>query len=179
MSRFLAFIETLGQYACRCNFKRGNPMEKTSSNLTQVLAGNVMPDFAKRGGLIVAIAQDYLTKEILMQAWTNEACHRETVATGEVVYFSTSKQERWKKGETSGHIQKVMSMRIDCDLDCIIYFVEQVGGACHTHARSCFFRDVIGGHLTMDVPKPEDATDADVVQIETHIDIARRSARQA
>ncbi|MDB5204786.1 MAG: Phosphoribosyl-AMP cyclohydrolase [Candidatus Taylorbacteria bacterium] len=104
------------------------------------------PDFAKRGGVIPVIVQDVNSGIVLMLAYTNEECFLETIASGDAVYYSTSRQERWKKGETSGNTQRVRYMYIDCDNDALIYKVEQKGeGACHTGALSCFFR-TIGGN---------------------------------
>jgi phosphoribosyl-AMP cyclohydrolase len=98
-------------------------------------------DFEKRGGLVTAIAQDHETGEILMVAWMNEKSFRETLARGEVVYWSTSRNELWHKGETSGHVQVVKEIWIDCDGDAVLLKVEQRGrAACHTGQRSCFFR---------------------------------------
>jgi phosphoribosyl-AMP cyclohydrolase len=92
-------------------------------------------------GLVAAIAQDNLSKEILMMAWMNEASFRETVAIGQAVYWSRSRAKRWHKGEESGHFQNVKDIRIDCDGDVLVLLVEQVGGiACHTGAANCFFR---------------------------------------
>ncbi len=101
-----------------------------------------LPNFQKRGGLITVIAQDARTKAILMLASTDEAGFRETVATGQAVYWSTSRKKRWKKGEEeSGALQIVRDITIDCDGDAVIYSIEQLGiGACHTNAQSCFFR---------------------------------------
>ena len=100
-----------------------------------------LPDFAKRGGLITAIAQDHATGEILMVAYMNEESFRETLARGEVVYWSTSRGELWHKGETSGNTQTLKSLRVDCDGDAVVLQVEQKGGAaCHTGRRSCFYR---------------------------------------
>jgi phosphoribosyl-AMP cyclohydrolase len=103
------------------------------------------PNFAKRGGVIVAIAQEKGTGAVLMQGYVDEAAYRETLETGEAVYYSTSRQRRWKKGETSGDVQVVHRVLLDCDGDSVIYEVEQKGrGACHTGARSCFYRDALG-----------------------------------
>jgi len=104
-------------------------------------AAEALPDFAKRGGLITAIAQDHATGEILMVAYMNEAAFRATLERGEVVYWSTSRDELWHKGETSGHTQALKSLRVDCDGDAVVLQVEQKGGAaCHTGRRSCFYR---------------------------------------
>ena len=103
-------------------------------------SGNsITPDFAKADGLIPAIAQDAATGDILMMAYMNEESLQKTIETGEVHYFSRSRQELWHKGGTSGHVQKLKEMRIDCDGDTILVKVDQVGGAaCHTGHRSCF-----------------------------------------
>ncbi|MBX9926450.1 MAG: phosphoribosyl-AMP cyclohydrolase [Hyphomicrobiaceae bacterium] len=90
-------------------------------------------------GLVPAIAQAHDTGEVLMMAWMNAQSIAETLANGRVVYWSRSRQELWRKGDTSGHIQRLVEMRIDCDGDAILLKVEQTGPACHTGARSCFF----------------------------------------
>ena len=99
------------------------------------------PDFAKRGGLITAIAQDHASGEILMVAYMSPESFRRTLELGEAVYYSTSRQELWHKGQSSGNIQLVKEMFLDCDGDALLLKVEQRGGAaCHTGRRSCFFR---------------------------------------
>jgi len=99
------------------------------------------PDFAKRGGLVTAIAQDHASGEILMVAYMNQESFRRTLELGEAVYYSTSRQELWHKGQSSGNIQVVKEMFLDCDGDALLLKVEQRGGAaCHTGRRSCFFR---------------------------------------
>jgi phosphoribosyl-AMP cyclohydrolase len=99
------------------------------------------PDFAKRGGLLTAIAQDHETLEILMVAYMNEEAFRKTLETGEVHYWSTSRDELWHKGESSGNVQKLKELRVDCDGDAVLLKVDQIGrAACHTGKRSCFFR---------------------------------------
>ncbi|MEM6909978.1 MAG: phosphoribosyl-AMP cyclohydrolase [Verrucomicrobiota bacterium] len=98
------------------------------------------PKFDERG-LIVAVAQDATTKEVLMVAYMNEESLRLTLQLGEAVYFSRSRQELWHKGKTSGHVQKIKDLRVDCDQDCLLLEVEQVGpGCCHVGYRSCFYR---------------------------------------
>lgn len=90
-------------------------------------------------GLIPAIAQDYLDGTVLMMAWMNRESLEKTLATGEVWYWSRSRQELWHKGATSGHIQKVRALRYDCDSDALLITIEQIGDiACHTGERSCF-----------------------------------------
>ncbi|MBR6030220.1 MAG: bifunctional phosphoribosyl-AMP cyclohydrolase/phosphoribosyl-ATP diphosphatase HisIE [Clostridia bacterium] len=93
-------------------------------------------------GLVPAIAQDARTGEVLMLAWMNRESLQMTLNTGYATYFSRSRQQLWKKGETSGHTQKVLSLRYDCDGDAILMQVEQTGPACHTGAHSCFFNEV-------------------------------------
>ena len=93
-------------------------------------------------GLVPAIAQDAATGEVLMLAWMNSESLRLTLETGYATYFSRSRQQLWKKGETSGHTQKVLSLHYDCDGDAILMQVEQTGPACHTGHHSCFFQEV-------------------------------------
>ena len=100
-------------------------------------------DFSRSGGLIPAIAQDAATGEILMQAWIDERAFRETLMTGFATYYSRSRRQLWRKGESSGCRQKIVEVLVDCDSDSVIYRVEQLGGAaCHTGHRSCFYRRV-------------------------------------
>ncbi len=96
-------------------------------------------------GLIAAIAQDCESGEVLMQAYMNEEALRETLRTGYAHYYSRSRKTLWKKGETSGHVQKVISAAFDCDRDCLLLQIEQTGAACHTGNRSCFFQTEIAG----------------------------------
>lgn len=92
-------------------------------------------------GLVPAIAQDHQTRDVLMLAWMNEETLRETLATGRMVYWSRSRQERWAKGDTSGDVQYVRDAYYDCDGDTLLFLVDQHGaGACHTGERSCFHR---------------------------------------
>ncbi len=101
------------------------------------------PDFLKGGGLLPAIAQDAQTGEVLMIAYMNPESYAETLATGRAVYFSRTRHRLWRKGETSGHVQLVRAIYLDCDRDAILLSVEQVGGAaCHTGYRTCFYRQV-------------------------------------
>ena len=95
-------------------------------------------------GLIPAIAQDASSGEVLMMAWMNEDSLKLTMDTGYATYYSRSRKELWKKGETSGHVQKVVSMKYDCDGDTLLLLVEQTGVACHTGEKSCFFNDIMG-----------------------------------
>ncbi len=100
-----------------------------------------VPDFSRGvAGLLPAIAQDQNSGEVLMLAWMNRESYEETVRSGYAVYFSRSRNKLWKKGESSGHLQKVASIHVDCDADAILLKVEQTGAACHEGYRSCFFR---------------------------------------
>jgi phosphoribosyl-AMP cyclohydrolase len=89
-------------------------------------------------GLVCAVVQQYDTLEVLMVAWMDEAALRATLSTGRATYFSRSRQRQWVKGETSGHTQRVVEVRHDCDADTLLVLVDQVGPACHTGTRSCF-----------------------------------------
>jgi phosphoribosyl-AMP cyclohydrolase len=96
-------------------------------------------------GLIPAIAQDDATNEILMMAWMNADAVARTLQTGHVTYWSRSRQAFWIKGESSGHRQELVDLRLDCDRDCLLVRVRQVGPACHTNRRSCFYTAVRDG----------------------------------
>jgi phosphoribosyl-AMP cyclohydrolase len=96
-------------------------------------------------GLIPAIAQEAATGEVLMMAWMNRESVAETLATGQVCYFSRSRNKLWRKGESSGQTQKLIDFRYDCDGDTILLLVEQAGVACHTGRRSCFFTAIRDG----------------------------------
>lgn len=96
-------------------------------------------------GLIPAIAQDHATGEVLMLAWMSRESLAATLATGHVTYWSRSRRALWRKGETSGHVQRLIGLSLDCDRDCLLLAVEQTGPACHTGARSCFFTSVRDG----------------------------------
>lgn len=93
-------------------------------------------------GLIPAIAQDHESGEVLMMAWMNRASLAETLKTGQVTYWSRSRAALWRKGETSGHLQQLVTLSIDCDRDCLLLQVDQTGPACHTNRRSCFHTDL-------------------------------------
>lgn len=100
------------------------------------------PAFDSPAALVSAIAQDADTGEVLMMAWMNQQAWEETVASGYAVYFSRSRGRLWRKGEESGHRQKVRALYVDCDRDSVLLKVEQAGAACHEGYRSCFFRQV-------------------------------------
>ncbi len=96
-------------------------------------------------GLIPAIAQDHQSGEVLMMAWMNAEAVARTLASGKVTYWSRSRQSFWVKGESSGHVQKLVHFRIDCDADAVLVLVEQTGPACHTNRRSCFYTAIRDG----------------------------------
>lgn len=96
-------------------------------------------------GLIPAIAQDAETGAVLMMAWMNAESVTKTLETGRVTYWSRSRKSFWAKGETSGHVQSLKELRIDCDRDCLLLIVTQEGPACHTYRRSCFYTAVQKG----------------------------------
>jgi phosphoribosyl-AMP cyclohydrolase len=119
-----------------------NPRDETTA---------LTPDFSRAGGLIAAAATDASTGRLLMIAWMNEEAFRQTLETGEAHYWSRSRNALWRKGETSGHRQRVVEIRIDCDQDAVELVVEQEGAACHTGRRSCFYRRVDNGRLVFEV----------------------------
>ncbi|MBS4899967.1 MAG: bifunctional phosphoribosyl-AMP cyclohydrolase/phosphoribosyl-ATP diphosphatase HisIE [Clostridiales bacterium] len=110
----------------------------------KILRANV--DFseliANDQGLVPVIVQDYKTDEVLMMAWMNEEAYENTINTGKMTYFSRSREGQWVKGETSGHFQYIRSMSVDCDKDTLLAKVKQIGAACHTGNRTCFYTDV-------------------------------------
>lgn len=102
-------------------------------------------DFEKSNGLIPAIAQDHRTNEVLMLAYISRESWAETLRSGYATYFSRSRNKLWKKGESSGNLQKVHQILVDCDKDTVIFKVDQIGGAaCHTGHRSCFYTETDG-----------------------------------
>lgn len=104
-------------------------------------------------GLIPCIAQDHQTGEVLMMAWMNAEAVARTLDSGEVTYWSRSRQGFWVKGETSGHRQRLVELRIDCDRDALLALVDQTGPACHTNRRSCFFTAIRDGdEVTLSAP---------------------------
>jgi phosphoribosyl-AMP cyclohydrolase len=113
----------------------------TSADIEREQGLTLQPKF-DASGLVTCIATDAATGELLMVAHMNEEALLKTIESGEAWYFSRSRNTLWKKGEASGHVQRVVEMRVDCDQDAIWIKVEQQGGACHTGRRSCFYRKV-------------------------------------
>jgi phosphoribosyl-AMP cyclohydrolase len=107
-----------------------------------------------RDGLVACIAQQHDTGEVLMMAWMNRAALAETLSTGRVCYWSRSRQALWRKGETSGQVQRLVDLRLDCDGDALLALVDQHGVACHTGRRSCFYRALRDGDLA-ELTRPE------------------------
>jgi len=104
-------------------------------------------------GLIPAIAQDAESGRVLMMAWMNEEAVNQTLATGYAHYYSRSRQQQWKKGESSGHLQKVIDIYLDCDGDTLLLNIEQTGPACHTNRVSCFYKQMQDGEwITIEEP---------------------------
>ncbi len=97
--------------------------------------------------LVIAVAQDHETGEVLMVAYMNREALKRTLETGMAHYWSTSRGRIWLKGESSGHVQHVKEVLVDCDMDAVVLLVEQEGGACHTGYRSCFYRSIEGDEL--------------------------------
>ncbi len=113
-------------------------------------------DMEKEGGLIHAIVQDYETGEVLMLAHMNEEALKLTIETGKAHYWSRSRNKLWRKGETSGNEQLVKDILIDCDGDSVLLKVKQIGGACHTGYRSCFYRRIDGEIIGEKVFDPDE-----------------------
>lgn len=114
----------------------------------QTKENQAMLDFSKGDGLLPAIVQDYVSNEVLMLAYINQEAWERTLATGKAHYWSRSRNKIWLKGETSGHVQEIREILVDCDADTVVYRVEQLGGAaCHTGHRSCFYRRVADNEL--------------------------------
>jgi phosphoribosyl-AMP cyclohydrolase len=112
------------------------------SELDPAIAGRLKRN---ADGLVCAVAQQQGSGEVLMVAWMDEEALHRTLTTGRATYWSRSRQKYWLKGETSGHVQKVIEVRLDCDGDAILLIVDQTGPACHTGARTCFDADLLLG----------------------------------
>jgi len=112
-------------------------------------------DFGENG-LVPAVAQDADSKDVLMLAYVSPEALEATLETGYAHYYSRSREELWKKGGSSGHLQEIQEVRVDCDADTLLYLVDQEGGACHTGHRSCFYRTVDGEAVGETVFDPDD-----------------------
>ena len=148
----LAFLAKIAFYAAHTYVcARKNTWSRT---MKFPLTADITPNFAKGGGLVAAIAQDAGTREVLMLAWMNQEAWERTLETGEAHYYSRSRASLWHKGGTSGHVQKVRGIRLDCDADALVLFVEQIGGAaCHEGFRSCFSRELTDEGTTVCCPR--------------------------
>ncbi len=123
----------------------------------------------QKNPLIPAIVQDYRTKEVLMLAYMNKEAFELTLQTGYAHYYSRSRQKIWKKGETSGNVQKVEDMKLDCDSDAILLIVDQKGPACHTGRKSCFYKDIASGEInSQPIRNPHEMYD-DIVDTLYHV----------
>jgi phosphoribosyl-AMP cyclohydrolase len=140
--------------ACIIHFLSGVGDSNDATESTKEKAMIPTLRFDKGNGLLPAIVQDFTSKEILMLAYINELAWEKTLTTGKAHYWSRSRNKLWLKGETSGHLQIIRKILVDCDEDTVVYQVEQLGGAaCHTGHRSCFFRQVTDDDLeTIDKP---------------------------
>jgi len=117
-------------------------VSSTSSDNSDIEEGLLFSPKFDTNGLVTCVATDATTSEVLMVAHMNAEALRRTITTGEAWYYSRSRQALWRKGETSGHVQRVVEMRLDCDQDAIWIRVEQTGAACHTGRHSCFYRKI-------------------------------------
>ena len=153
-----AFCKRPGEY---CKFRTqciihfiGDENGTESEDVQNNEGGMLTLQFGKGDGLLPAIVQDHETKDVLMLAYINDLAWKKTLETGKAHYWSRSRNKLWLKGETSGHIQIIREIFVDCDEDTVVYQVEQLGGAaCHTGHRSCFFRKVSEGKFeTFDEP---------------------------
>jgi phosphoribosyl-AMP cyclohydrolase len=128
-------------------------LEKTTLNSTVSFKQALEHLRFDDSGLIPVIAQQNDTGEVLMMAWMNRDALLETLEKGQVCYWSRSRQALWRKGESSGHTQKLVSLRMDCDGDTLLCFVDQTGPACHSNRKNCFYLEVKGDQLaTISVP---------------------------
>lgn len=124
-----------------------DPAPREVSELSEAKSAQLPPKIVEmlrrnEQGLVAAIAQDATTSEVLMLGWMNDTSLALTLATGRAVYWSRSRQELWRKGDTSGHYQQVHRVEIDCDGDALLLQVSQTGAACHTGKKTCFFREL-------------------------------------
>lgn len=140
--------------ACIIHFMGGEQGDNEPDEVGHEEGGMVTLRFDKGNGLLPAIVQDYETKEVLMLAYINDLAWEKTLETGKAHFWSRSRDKLWLKGETSGHVQRIRNILVDCDADTVVYQVEQLGGAaCHTGHRSCFYRKVSEAELQI-IDKP-------------------------
>jgi phosphoribosyl-AMP cyclohydrolase len=137
----------------------------TSAEINEIEEGLTFRPRFGASGLVTCVATDAGTGDVLMVAHMNDEALRKTIASGDAWYFSRSRNTLWRKGETSGHTQRVVEMRLDCDQDAIWIRVEQRGAACHTGRRSCFYRKVDAGEggAQLSFVDADKAFDPDVV----------------
>ncbi len=125
-------------------------MSEAPDNAAQIIAARVIADLSfDANGLVPAVAQEAATGEVLMLAYMNADAINETLATGQVCYWSRSRQKLWRKGESSGHVQRLVELRYDCDNDAVLLRVDQTGPACHTNRPNCFFHAVRDGKVVV------------------------------
>lgn len=122
-------------------------LERAPAGATAPLAEVLAAVRFNADGLVAAVAQDMRSREVLMLAWMNRDAIERTLADGYATYFSRSRNTLWRKGETSGHLQKLHELRFDCDGDAVLLLVEQTGPACHTNRPACFYLKVEGSHV--------------------------------
>ena len=124
---------------------------ETSANGTTAELADVLDQLRfNEQGLIPAIAQDYDSGDVLMMAWMDQTAIQRSLSEGYAVYFSRSRQEYWRKGDTSGHLQQLIGMAFDCDGDTVLLRVRQTGAACHTDRRTCFYLNVRDQYVVVD-----------------------------
>lgn len=124
---------------------------ETSANGTTAELADVLDQLRfNEQGLIPAIAQDYDSGDVLMMAWMDQTAIQRSLSEGYAVYFSRSRQEYWRKGDTSGHLQQLVGMAFDCDGDTVLLRVRQTGAACHTDRRTCFYLNVRDQYVVVD-----------------------------
>ncbi|MEQ8483075.1 MAG: phosphoribosyl-AMP cyclohydrolase [Pseudomonadales bacterium] len=122
-------------------------LERAAAGTSVALAAVLDAVRFNADGLVPAVAQDAGSREVLMLAWMNREAIERTLADGFATYYSRSRQALWRKGETSGHLQRLVELRFDCDGDSVLMLVEQTGPACHTNRPSCFYLAVDGGQV--------------------------------
>jgi phosphoribosyl-AMP cyclohydrolase len=125
-------------------------LEKSANGTTAELADVLDQLRFNEQGLIPAIAQDYDSGDVLMLAWMDKKAIQRSLSEGYAVYFSRSRQEYWRKGDTSGHLQQLVGMAFDCDGDTVLLRVRQTGAACHTDRRTCFYLNVRDQYVVVD-----------------------------